>query len=326
MAASSEAEQAGFEACVGCGICVLVCPVWRHRRDVWFTPHGRAKATQGGATAAAMADSLSSCIMCGACEPVCPAEIGVLERVRSLRSQLADWQTEVHTVAPTPPPAAAASSANGHGRVLLAGPILSSMPELLERVVDRLGGPRQVAVHGDDGRDLAWALEAGAVVDPERVERFAAPLRGSSELVVVEGILHRSLRAWCPGAKVRGVAERLVAEPRTRAALGPGDMLVIDARCYNADSTRLVGVFESLRRETGCQINLDLQKVALPTGSDSLQHRLDDTDGCSEAIRWILYGRDIDRIVVETPTDLEAFAVRTSIPVTHLATLAGSGA
>ena len=326
MAASSEAGQTGFEACFGCGICVLVCPVWRQRRDVWFTPHGRAKATQGGATAEALADSLSSCIMCGACEPVCPAEIDVLGRVRGLRSELVDWQAEVQAIAPTPAPATAAGSANGHGRVLLAGPILSSMPDLLETVVDRLGGPRRVAVHSDDGRDLAWALEAGAIVDPERVERFAAPLRAAGELVVVEGILHSSLRSWCPGVKVRGVAESLVTEHRTRAALGPGDMLVVDARCYNADFTRLVDVFESLRRETGCQINLDLQKVALPTGSDSLQHRLGDDEGCSAAIGWILYARDIDRIVVETPADLEAFARRTSIPVIHLATLAGSGA
>ena len=43
-------DNADYAACSGCSLCLLVCPVWRRRRDdLRLTPHGRAKALQHGA-------------------------------------------------------------------------------------------------------------------------------------------------------------------------------------------------------------------------------------------------------------------------------------
>ena len=61
--------------CSGCGLCLLVCPVWRQSRDVRFTPKGRARAIQHGASREDVAASTAGCTLCGACEPACPEEL-----------------------------------------------------------------------------------------------------------------------------------------------------------------------------------------------------------------------------------------------------------
>ena len=74
--------------CSGCGLCLLVCPVWRLSREPGHTPRGRAKALQHGASIAELAGAIESCALCGACEPVCPENIDLVEMVVDLRRQL----------------------------------------------------------------------------------------------------------------------------------------------------------------------------------------------------------------------------------------------
>ena len=152
-----------YEACSGCGICTMVCPAWWETRDVWFTPHGRARAVQGGATAEQMADSIASCRLCGACVPVCPEEIDIIAMERQLRVQLQECGSSPLTRNPRnlPPNKIEFGRSHSTGRLLLAGPELEAMPALLNRVVDCLGGAERVGVARDDGRDLASAFEAG---------------------------------------------------------------------------------------------------------------------------------------------------------------------
>ena len=65
---------------------------------------------------------------------------------------------------------------------------------------------------------------------------------------------------------------------------------LIEARTYHADHARLVAHYDGLRKETGCAMNLDLQRIAIPA--------------CDEAeARWMLKGRRPARIVVENPAD-----------------------
>src|SRR3954464_5416742 len=72
--------------CSGCGVCLLVCPVWRQSHDVRLTPKGRARAIQHGASREDLAASTAGCTLCGACEPACPEELPLVEMVMELRS------------------------------------------------------------------------------------------------------------------------------------------------------------------------------------------------------------------------------------------------
>src|SRR4051794_16601654 len=76
-----------YAACHGCSLCLLACPVWRQKRDVRLTPHGRAKALQHGATPSDLRASIASCTLCGACEPACPESIPLMDMILDLRRQ-----------------------------------------------------------------------------------------------------------------------------------------------------------------------------------------------------------------------------------------------
>ena len=247
--------------------------------------------------------------------------------VRRLRGRLSESDRNPFTRDPRPPVVVRRNGIDTgpdrpSRRLLLAGPELERRPALLQSVVDSLGGVDRVRVADDDGRDLAWAFEAGAALDEARLARLVAAFGGARELVVIEGILHRPLRERCPEVSVRGLAESMLDRGSIDSVLGPRDLFVIDARAYHADHPRLVRLFDRLRSRTGCQMNLDLQRIAIPTGADSLQARGNGHESCESAIRWMLEGRDIDRIVVESPVDLDALSARTDVPVIHLSALA----
>lgn len=316
--------MSGYEACSGCGICTMSCPLWWETRDVWYTPHGRARALQGGATAEDVADSVFRCRMCGACEPACPEQIDILKLVRELRVRLTESGRNPFVSSVSAP--VGDDTESGPARWLLAGPELSDRPDLLEHVVEILGGPTRVHVATDDGRDVARAYEAGLPLDPARLDRFLDRFDGARELIVVEGILHALLRGRHPSLRIRGLAEVLLNNTAIVSRLGPRDLLVIDARAYHADHARLARRFTELRSITGCQLNFDLQRLAIPTGAESLQARCNGRRASEASVSWLLEGREVDRIVVESPVDLDALPPEVDVPVVHLAALAWESA
>lgn len=119
-----------------------------------------------------------------------------------------------------------------------------------------------------------------------------------------------------------GVGEALLQIPTVRSRLRPGDLLVIEPRGYHAEFERLVRFYSVLRRETGCLLNLNLQRVALPTGAASAQARvgLGGLDVAGQVARW-LAGQRVERVVVEDLRDRAAFAGVGGLPVVHLAEL-----
>lgn len=324
-------SRPGYEGCTGCRLCVLPCPVWQQTRDVTLTLMGRARAIQGGAGDRETAESLAACVVCGACEPVCPEGLDTVgETLRQRAALSAAGAPVIARAAPRPflPEAPVAPFARGRD-VLLAGPDLSAEAALLDRVVAALGGPSAVAVAADDGRDLAFALEAGDPIEDARADRFLASLVGARSVVCAEGILVRPLASRLSRTAVRGVGEALLREAATRAALGRGDLLVLETRAYHADRERLVRFYDALAAERGVTLALDLHRIALPTGATSLQSLIGAADPAvtlDEQARWILEGRSPSRIVCESSADARALAARTAIPVVHLATLATAAA
>ncbi len=283
-----------YRACTGCGICVLPCPVWQETRDLSLTLAGRALALQGGATAVDLRESLDACVTCGACEPVCPEEIDTVGMTLDLRKS-----------APLDLPELDRS--NGQKGSFLPGDSLRRH-RLYEVVLQKL------AVSPVDGSDIAAAIEAGRPVAPDRQRQFLDSLTGT-ELIADDGILHRPLRSW--GFKVIGLGEALL---RKSPALRATDLYVIETRGYHADFRRLVRFYDELRQRVGCEMNLDLQRAAMATGAASLQSRTGkkSIDAAGQA-RWILEGRDAERIVVECVDDVAPFEEIADLPVVHLA-------
>jgi ferredoxin len=305
-----------YTACTGCSLCVLVCPVWRTSHDVRLTPHGRAKALQHGATVADITESIESCTLCGACEPACPENIDLVGMIVGLRQQLPDRREVVSAQ-----PLSSHKGARPFARrsVLLAGTSLRERPATLARVVALLG----LTVGNDDGADISFALETGSGVSPQRLEQFLAPLRGRQRLVVADGLLLRHLRDWLPRARIVSLGAALSTLSVVRRSLRATDLYVIEPRAYHADHARQVRHYDALRRETGCATNLDLQRIAIPATARSLAHRLARTlPDDAEQTRWILHGRRVSRIVVESLDDVDVFRQVSDCPVTHVAHLA----
>ena len=316
-----------FASCSGCGLCLLVCPVWRRTHDLGLTPLGRAKALQFGAQAADLADSAHSCTLCAACEPVCPEEIGLVAMTLGLRSRLLEPATaqdlrsrlDAQAARPLAPQSFAAAA-------LLPGPALRGRPATLARAASLLGGAGAVSVAADDGADIALALEAGLPLPAPRLDRFLQPLRRIKTVFVNDGLLLRQLRIWLPHAKLVSLGAALSGLAAVRGALRASDLYVIEPRAYHADYQRLVGHYDRLRADAGCAFNLDLQRIAIPAAARSLPQKLGLQpldDGVQ--LRWILQGRSVKRIVVEDCDDGAAFAQVSHLPVVHLADLADDG-
>ena len=305
--------------CNGCGLCVLPCPAWWNSRDMMVTPRGILRALQENARAEDLRDTLFDCSMCGACEPACPLDIDILGTFRKLRGAIPSPDPEPVS----PRPARNRALTARPKRVLLPGPALIRNPELLNLVVGVLGASAAISVSDEDGHDLALALETGAALETGRVKEFLAPLRQAREVVVVEGILHRFLRRRLPRLRVVGLAEALLRVEGVRRSLRPGDFLVLDARSFHSDYQRNLKLFDRVRRESGCQMNLDLQRLAIPTTADATAgSRAARESTVATAIRWMLQGREIERIVAESPVELGAFRAHTEIPVVHLSEIA----
>lgn len=311
----------GPEICFGCSLCLLACPLWRATGDMRLTPHGRARALQCGAKPEDLAASVDTCTFCGACEPACPAQIGLMAMIAGLRADLArrePWRVAqvealMNELASSTPVLPAG------GTVFLPDETLHADTALLVRIVDLLGGHREVTIAEDSGADIALALEAGATIPGARVERFLTPLRRARRLVVGDGLLFRALRVWLPSKPIETLGCAVSSERKIRRALRSTDLYVIEPRAYHADHERLVRHYDALRAEFGCSMNLDLQRLAIPTTAGCLaatrgQSRVDERDQA----RWILEGHEFSRIVVEDLKDIAAFASVTAKPVMHL--------
>ncbi len=316
------AARKGYADCSGCSLCLLVCPVWRHSRDISLTPRGHAKAMQHGISAADAAASVGHCTLCMACESVCPENIDIIEIILELRRQLdvPTWlqarmeERAARPVASTPP---------SSSTMLLPDHALHAHPDTLARIVALLGS---ISISDDDGSDISLALESGAAISEQRLERFLTPLRQLKKVIVADGLLLRHLKQWLPNANIIGLGEALSGHAGVRRGLRTTDLYVIEPRAYHADYQRLVKHYDRLRTDHGCAFNLDLQRIAIPATVRNLPQRLglaaSNDDGQT---RWMLHGRSINRIVVENLEERAALEKASGFPVVHLADLAEDG-
>ena len=274
----------------------------------------------GGADEEDLAPAARACILCGSCEPLCPMGIRTQQTTIGLRKKLSARGFFPKPVAARHSPRSGSANLS---RIVVPGGVLQANIHLASAVLHLLG--KNVGFYGDDGYDILLSLESGQEIGDARVEEFIAPLFKATEVVVADGLLYNVLRSLLPSSiNVRPLGQALLANTSVRAGLRPTDFYMIETRAYNANRRTFVAFYDTLRRETGCFMNLDLQRVATPTGACSMQHRegLAMVVSVEEQVRWLLEGREAERIVVEHMDDYAAFTAHTKLPVVHLAEVA----
>jgi ferredoxin len=305
--------------CNGCGVCMLSCPIWHQHHTKALTYCGRTRALIGGADEEDLAAAARGCILCGSCEPLCPMGIRTqqatirLRKNLSARGFLAKPITQPHTHDVEKP----------SSHIVIPGRQLRANAQLAASVLALLRP--KAGLYSDDGYDILLTLESGQEMNDDRIEGFIAPLTKAAEIIVADGLLFNLLRSLLPSSvTVRPLGQALLANRSVRAGLKPTDFYMIETRAYNANRREFVARYDALRHEIGCSMNLDLQRVATPTGATSMQHRegLATIISIEEQVKWLLEGRGSERIVVESLDDYEAFSAYTKLPIVHLAEVA----
>lgn len=331
-------SRPGYEACTGCRVCVLPCPVWITTRDNALTLQGRAISLKNGAALTEVAASVDACVLCGACEPVCPEGIDTVGMTLDLRLALhqdLEESTGRGYGGPANPLVARARSlidawtpaSNNHHSakpLLLVGPGYDDRTDLIDLIACLLGNGEPISVAGDDGRDLSWAREAGIPLQPKRVETFLGGLNGRSEVVLADGLLLRELKIWRPKISAVSLGEALLRRKDVRSRLRSTDLLIIESRAYHAGGRRCTRFYTKLRESSGCETNLDLQRTAMATGWTALNGPTakGSTLNQNDQLTWIMRQSKPQRIVVESIADLQAFEnfeKAAEIEVLHLA-------
>jgi len=168
---------------------------------------------------------------------------------------------------------------------------------------------------------VARALQHGAN-GVELAEPVAACLRcGVCELICPQGIELAALFDRLAGRQTEPQPNyyRLSCHPQLPAKLGPGDLYIIDAASFHADHAERIGHYLSLRQMSGCQLNLDLHRMAIPTGIGHASPHFD----VARQIEWLTRGRKFDRLVVENPAECATLTELTGKPAVSLAELLG---
>lgn len=303
----------GYESCNGCGVCSLSCPIWQQSYDALLTFAGRARALQGGAEIEELRESVGACLLCGSCGSACSREINTVDITLKLRAVLNGNVPEGRRKLS---PVSSASTGKG----LIPGIALRNQQLLLQQAASLLN----MSIASDDGEDILEAFAEGTTPEQSREDEFLTMIAGMNSLVTHSGILKRYVRSHVPGVKVKGLGEELISLPVIQAALRRTDLYLIDAPSYNTDFQRCMPLYTSVSRKTGCAMNLDLQRIAIPTSS--VYHP--GTDSAPKAtgqISWILEGKSFDRIVVEAVEDLLLLDGLTDVPVVHVIELGGTG-
>ena len=309
----------GYEACSGCSLCLLPCPVWRRTGDLTLTAQGRAKAMQWGAGVSEIKVSIDSCLLCGACEALCPEGKKISATTMARRAAVGAVRDDAPQWTPKSPTPFEYGDASA-GKAVVYLPLGGA--DCKDAVAEALGGA--AVLEGLD--EYAAALEAGLPVPGGIVDSYLSPLACAHTIVVSDGLLIRPLKERFPATRVVGVGEAMLSLPEVRLAIGEGDLYIIDSRVYNTDFERLVKFYDHVVRERCVSANLDLNRVAVPTGAASLQARSgtgDEGAGVIDQARWIMKGKSFERVIYENPYDGVAFRKVTDVPVIHIGCVAG---
>jgi ferredoxin len=267
-------SELNFGECIGCGLCILGCPSFEETGFDLLTARGRNKALQSGLAATDLIEPIWACTLCGFCDAICPSDVHNVAIVLHLRRQLA------RTVAPTLPVS----------RPLVVGctirerapHLVPSIQEFLRRI-GRPAGPVDDGCCGslevEAGRALPSRAKAGVVADPICLEQYDAEYLGS-----------------------------LAMQHLDQFDLSAPFYYYVPSRIVNGHHARSYPLYDALRRSTGCETNLDLNRLARATSAASVQGLSgENARDIRAAVERLLAHSNVERIVTCSPADYLAF-------------------
>ena len=265
-----------FADCIGCGLCVLGCPAFEETGFDVLTARGRNKALQAGLSAPDMVESIWACTLCGFCDAICPTHVHNVDIVLHLRRELAGQVTA------TAPPSRA---------LVLGCTIRERAPHLIPSIRDFLGRIGRASDPADEGCCGSFEVEAG------RATRARAKAGVVSDPVCLEQY----------DAEFLGV---LAMQHLDRFELKPPFYYYAPHRLVNRDHARVYPLYDALRRRYGCDMNLDLNRLAHSTSAASVQGMTGrDARDIPAAVGRLLQHSKAERIITCSPADYLAFTM-----------------
>ena len=263
-----------FGDCIGCGLCILGCPAYEETGLDVLTARGRNKALQAGLVAEEMAQTVWACTLCGYCDAICPSHVHNVDIVLKLRRDLAG---DVVASAPA-------------ARAMVLGcTIRERAPHLIPSIVEflrRIGKPADLSAESccgsldvEAGRAMPARVKAGVVADPICFEQYDAEFLGVLAMQHLDLFdLKQPFYYFAPH------------------------------RIVNRDHARVYPLYDALRHRYGCDMNLDLNRLARSTSAGSVQGLSGkDARDIAAAVGRLLEHSKAERIVTCSPADYLAF-------------------
>jgi Fe-S oxidoreductase len=254
---------------------MIGCPAYEELSSEAHTAKGRNRMLQAGLKAPDMAEAIEACTLCGYCDAVCPKHVRNVEIVLRLRRDLSG---------------ASSLSAPAARALVLGCVIREKAPHLIPSILDflkRLGRPAAPETDGccgskdvEAGKALRTRVKAEVVCDPVCLEQYQADFLGA-----------------------------LAMKRPDLFDLKPPFYYFAPHRLINGDHARYYPLYHGLREKTGCEMNLDLNRLARSTTASAVNPK-----DVSAAVKRLLRHSKADRIITCSPAEYLAFREHSGRP------------
>ena len=254
--------------CVGCGLCMIGCPAYEEAGSEAHTAKGRNRMLLAGLGAADMAEALDACTLCGYCDAVCPKHVRNVEITLKLRRDLQG---------------ASSLSAPAARPLVLGCTLREKAPKLIPSILDflkRVGRPADPESAGccgskdvEAGKAVRTRAKADVVCDPVCFEQYDADFLGA-----------------------------LAVEKAELFDLKPPFYYFAPHRLINGRHDEYYPLYHGLREKTGCEMNLDLNRLARSTSASAVNPK--DVEG---AVKRLLAHSKAERVITCSPAEYLAF-------------------